>query len=104
MSVNYNQRLVQLCDAIAVADRENGNRYDADALRTGFATDALPASMAGYAATTITCLEPGELLPPRYHLPSDLPDAVSAEALDRAQGFALELVRALDRDLARRDA
>jgi hypothetical protein len=104
VSVNSDQRLLQLCDAIAVADRENGNRYGADALRTGFATDSLPASLAGYPATTITCLEPGELLPPRYHLPSDLPDAVSTKALDRAQGFALELVRAIDRDLARRDA
>jgi Peptidase family M28 len=104
VSVNSDQRLIQLCDAIAVADRENGNRYGAEELRTGFATDSFPASLAGYPATTITCLEHGALLPPRYHLPSDMPDAVSTESLDRAEGFALELVRALDRDLARRDA
>ncbi len=103
VSVDFDQRLIQLCEAIAVADRENGNRYGADGLRTGFATDALPASLAGYPATTITCVKPGDLLPPNFHLPSDLPSAVSIEALDRAQGFAHELVRTLDRDLARRN-
>jgi hypothetical protein len=104
VSIDADSRLLELCDAIATADRENGDRFGAQALRTGFATDALPASLAGYPATTITCVEAGELLPPHYHLPTDVPSAVSPEALDRAQGFALELVRALDRDLARRTA
>ncbi len=104
VGVDADVRLLQLCEAIATADRENGNRFHASGLRTGFASDALPPNLAGYPATTITCLEPGELLPRNYHLPGDLPGAVDAAALDRAQDFALELVRTLDRDLARRGA
>jgi hypothetical protein len=101
VGVAMDGRLTELCEAIATADRENGNRFDAEALRWGFAGDAVPAALAGYHATTITCLEPGALLPPRYHRFDDLPDAIEPAALDRAQDFAIELVRALDRDLAR---
>ena len=39
---------------------------------------------------------------PGYHTPNDTPDRVDPAALDRAHGFALELVRALDRDVGRR--
>jgi hypothetical protein len=102
VGIGMDQRLVQLCEAIAGADRENGNGYRADPLRWGFAGDALPASLAGYPATTITCLEPGAILPPHYHRADDTPEAIDTAALDRAQSFTLELVRALDRDVARR--
>ena len=101
VGIAMDRRLVELCEAIATADRENGNRFDAAPLRFGFATDALPASLAGYPAATITCLEPGALLPPRYHRADDVPAAIDTAALDRAQNFALELVRAIDRDVGR---
>jgi hypothetical protein len=102
IGIAMNRRLVELCDAIATADRENGNRFDAAPLQFGFATDALPASLSGYAATTITCLEPGAILPPNYHRSDDVPAAIDTTALDRARDFTLELVRAIDSDVGRR--
>ncbi len=95
-------RLGELCTAIATADRQNGKRFGAESLQWGFASDAVPAALAGYPATTITCLEPGAVLPPNYHQASDLPDAVDPDALSRAHDFTLELVRRLDADVARR--
>ena len=101
ISVHYARRLTELCEAIATADRENGNHYRASALRTGFATDALPAALAGYPAITLSCLEPGAFVPPRYHRLDDVPEAIDEEALDRARDFGVELARAVDRDLVR---
>lgn len=104
LAVTYDldRRLVQLCEAIAVADRENGNRYAAKPLRRGFATDALPPRLNKLRATTITCLDDGALLPANYHRPEDVPKRIDRKALDRAHDFVLELVRALDRDVGRR--
>ena len=104
LAVTYDmdRRLVQLCDAVATADRENGNRLAAKPLRQAFATDALPARIAKLRATAITCLADGSLLPVNYHRPEDVPNRIEGEALDRAHDFALELARALDRDAGRR--
>jgi hypothetical protein len=97
-------RLVQLCEAISTADRENGDRYRAEPLRNGFGTDALPPRLAKFRATAITCLADGALVPANYHRPEDVPDRIDAGALERAHDFSLELVRALDRDVGRRAA
>jgi hypothetical protein len=104
LAVTYDldRRLVQLCEAIAAADRENGKRFAAKPLRQGFATDALPARMAKLRATAITCLSDGSLLPANYHRPEDVPKRIDRKALDRAHDFTLELVQALDRDVGRR--
>ena len=102
VTFDYRSRLTELCEAIALADREDSNRYRAAALRHGFATDSLPARLRRMRTTTITCLEPGAAVPANYHAVTDVPDAVDRGALDRAHGFTLELVRALDRDLGRR--
>jgi hypothetical protein len=104
LAVTYDldRRLVQLCDAIADADRENGNRFAAKPLRQGFATDALPARMAKLRATAITCLSDGSLLPANYRRTEDVPKRIDSKALDRAHDFTLELVQALDRDVGRR--
>jgi hypothetical protein len=96
------RRLVELCGAIAAADRERGRPHAAEPLGRGLAGDALPPRLAGFPAITITTLEPGALLPADYHRPEDVPERIDLAALDRAHDFALELVRALDRDLGRR--
>lgn len=101
ISFEMDARINQLCEAIAEADREEGNRYRAAPLRHGFATDALAARVAGLRASAITCLEPGAVTPANYHSPTDTPGAIDAGALERAEAFSLELIRALDRDLAR---
>jgi hypothetical protein len=95
-------RLVQLCEAISTADREDANRYRAEPLRNGFATDALPPRLARFRATAITCLADGALVPANYHRPEDVPERIDSGALDRVHGFGLELLRALDRDVGRR--
>jgi hypothetical protein len=104
LAVTYDldRRLVQLCDAIAAADRENDDRFAAEPLRHGFATDALPARLAKLRAITITCLDDGSILPANYRRPEDVPKRIDERALDRAHDFTLELVRALDRDVGRR--
>ncbi len=102
VGVRVGGRLGELCAAIATADREDGRRFDADALQVALATDALPAALAGFPATTVTCREPGEILPANHHTANDLPDAIDPKALDRTHDFTLELARRLDADVARR--
>jgi hypothetical protein len=95
------RRLLELCAAIATADREGSDRYGALPLVHGLAGDSMPPRIANLRATAITCLnEQGYV--PGYHTPYDAPDRVDPAALDRAHRFALELVRALDRDVGRR--
>jgi hypothetical protein len=104
LAVTYelDRRLVQLCAAIAAADREGDDRFAAKPLRHGFATDALPARVAKFRAIAITCLNDGSILPANYRRPEDVPKRIDQRALDRAHDFTLELVRALDRDVGRR--
>ncbi len=95
-------RLTELANALADADAEDADRYRAGPLRHGFATDALPARLARIPSTTITCLEPDDIVPANMHTPGDVPGKVDAQALTNAHDFALELVRLLDRDVGRR--
>ncbi|MDQ3759921.1 MAG: hypothetical protein M3331_08285, partial [Actinomycetota bacterium] len=101
ISFEMDNRVGQICEAIADADREGENRFRAAALRHGFVTDALAARVAGLRASAITCLEPGAITPARHHSPTDTADAIDPQSLERAEAFTLELIRALDRDLAR---
>ena len=102
VSIAMDKRLAELCEAIAEADRENGNRFRAEPLRRGIPSDALAARLARIPATTITTLKPGQALQGTYHSPDDVPSAIDADSLERAHDFALELVRQLDRDAGRR--
>lgn len=71
--------------------------------RNGFAGEALAARSRGLRALELTAIEPGRALPANYHLPTDTPEHIDPAALERAHGFALALIRALDRDLGRED-
>ena len=86
------RRLVELCEAIATADREDGDRYRRRPLVHGLAGDSMPPRIAGFRATAITCLDDLNYVPERHTL-DDTPDRIDPAALDRAHGFALELVR-----------
>jgi hypothetical protein len=99
VSFGMDRRLIELCAAIAEAD--DGGRYRAAPLRHGSATDALAARAGGLRATAITCLEPGAMVPANHHTRADLPGTLDVAALDRAEGFAVDLIRALDRDVGR---
>jgi hypothetical protein len=60
----------------------------------------MPARLAGYPATAITCLgESGYV--PHQHRRTDTPETIDPEATERAESFVCELVRLLDRDLGR---
>jgi hypothetical protein len=102
LAVTYElgSRLTELAAAVAETI-DDGSRAPAS-LRHGFATDALPAHLRGIPATTITCLEPGALVPANMHTRADVPENVDADAIARAHAFALALIRLLDRDVGRR--
>jgi hypothetical protein len=94
-------RLIELCDAIAAADREGRGRYRAQPARSPLLTDALPARVRGYRAITIMTSDDG-LPPPWYHRPEDTPERVDSGALERATEFTLALVSQVDADVGRR--
>jgi hypothetical protein len=94
------RRLFELCEAIAAADREDGDRYRARPIRIPFHTDALPANRRGFRAISLIGAEDG-VGPPYYHTHADTPDKLDEEAITRAVDFALELVLQIDRDVGR---
>lgn len=91
-------RLIELCAAIAEADTEG--RYRARHLRHGYAGDSMALRLQGLRSIGLSCAEPGGYIPHR-HLPSDQPQTLDPRALERAHAFTLELIRVLDRDVAR---
>ena len=91
-------RLIELCAAIAEADTEG--RYRARALRHGYAGDSMALRLHGLRSIGLSCAEPDGYVPHR-HLPSDQPQTLDPQALERAHAFTLELIRVLDRDVAR---
>ena len=90
--------LTGLCEAIASTD---GDRPRARPIRNGYGGDAVLARAHRYRATTITCIPPVGYVPAQ-HTHDDVPDRIDPDALERAHGFALDLVRLLDRDVGRR--
>jgi hypothetical protein len=100
-SYAMDQRLVELCEAIAAADRDGEGRFGAAPLRHGLAGDSMPPRIAGFRAIGIGCLD-DDGYAANYHLTTDTPENVDPEAVARAHDFALELIRQLDRDVGRR--
>ena len=85
--------LVAICDEIATGDEDG--RFGARPLVARATSDALVARSAGYRAITISCL--GVLdYQPDHHQPTDTPDRVDSEALERALGFCSELIERVD--------
>jgi peptidase M28-like protein len=100
VSHRLDARMLELCEAIAAADREDGNRYRAQPLRIPFHSDALPPNTRGLRAISIVGVEDG-VSPPYYHTHADTPEMLDEDAMTRAIDFTLELVRQIDRDVAR---
>jgi hypothetical protein len=96
----FDRRLVELAAAIAETDAEAKNRFRAQPLRHGTAGDSLPPRLARMRSLGITC-RPADGYVPHRHLPIDEPNAIDEPSLERAHGFALELIRLLDRDVGR---
>jgi Peptidase family M28 len=100
-SFGMDRGLVELAEAVAIADREDEDRYGARPLQHGYAGDSFPARAHRYPATTISCRDENGIAP-FQHTARDTPDHIDPEALERAHGFALDVIRLLDRDVARR--
>jgi Peptidase family M28 len=101
VSYRHDARMLELCEAIAAADREDGNRYRAGPLRIPFHSDALPLTVRRLRAISIIGVRDG-VPPPYYHTHADAPDQLDEEAMTRAVEFTVELVRQIDRDVGRR--
>jgi Peptidase family M28 len=101
VSYAMDRRMVELATAIADADTDGEDRYGARPLAHALAGDEMPARLAGFPAISLACTDEDGYVP-HYHLSSDTPDTLDPAALDRAHGFALELIRQLDRDVGRR--
>ena len=101
LSYELDRRMVELCEAIAAADREDGNRFNASPIRIPFHTDALPARTRGFRAISLIGAKDG-VGPPYYHTHADTPDKLDEDAMARAVDFTVELVRQIDRDAGRR--
>jgi hypothetical protein len=103
VSYRLDRRLFDLCEAIAAADREDGNRYRARPIRIPFHTDALPANTRGFRAISLVGVEDG-VGPPYYHTHADTPEKLDEDAMTRAVDFTIELVRQVDRDVGRQSS
>ncbi len=100
VSFDMDRRLVGLCEAIASADKEADDRFQAAGYASSSGGDAVLARVAGFRAIGITCQDE-EGWSPNRRLPTDTPERINLGALDRAHGFALELIRRLDADVGR---
>jgi Peptidase family M28 len=86
-------RLVDLCDEIREEDRPG--RLDAQPMpQLGLADASVPARH-GYRAIRIACL-PEPTFAPEYHLPTDTPDRLESEAVERAFEFCAQLIERVD--------
>jgi hypothetical protein len=103
VSYRLDRRMFELCEAIAAADREDGNRFGARPIRIPFHTDALPANTRGFRAISLVGVEDG-VGPPYYHTHADTPDELDEDAMTRAVDFTVELVRQIDRDVGRQSS
>jgi Peptidase family M28 len=88
IAVKSHPQLVQLCDAIA-EDDEDGQTFGARAIVNRVPSDAYAARSAGLPATTISCRGRLDYVPAR----------VDREALERAEGFCVELIQRLDAEV-----
>jgi hypothetical protein len=93
--------LVEICEEIASGDGDD-DRFGARPLVARTTSDALAARARGYRAITLSCR--GALdYQPNQHQPTDTPDRVDPEALERAFAFASAVIRRVDIDMERLD-
>ncbi|HSI81819.1 MAG TPA: M28 family peptidase [Solirubrobacterales bacterium] len=101
VSYYLDRGLISLADAVAAADRDADDRYRAGPVARGTAGDSLPPRLRRYRSLGIGCAGEDGNVPDR-RLPSDTSDRIDPSAVERAHGFALDLIRLLDRDATRR--
>ena len=90
----YHPDLVAICHQLRDEDAEEGY-YGVEPITSRIATDATRARVAGYPAIAIGATNEFGF-PPHYHQPTDTPDSIESEALDRAYEFCSELIELID--------
>ena len=94
VAVRSHVQLLEICDEIA-DDDEDDDAFGARRLVSRTTSDGFTARLAGYPAITISCRNTLDYTP-HHHLASDVPERLEEAALERAYGFASELVQRLD--------
>jgi hypothetical protein len=89
-------RLIDLCDAVREEDR--AGRLAAEPMPQLGLADASVAARNGFRAIRIACL-PEPTFAPEYHLPTDTPDRLEPEAIERAYEFCSQLIERIDQRL-----
>jgi hypothetical protein len=90
----YHPTLVQLCRQIQEEDADE-RRYGARAMTSRTATDATAARASGFPAISISCRNALDY-EPQERQPTDTPENVDEQALERAFGFCSELIELID--------
>jgi hypothetical protein len=88
-AMRYHPTLIQLCEEVC-EEIESGR-----GMISRNATDALAARSAGFPAITITSRNSLDYAP-HWHQPTDTPDRIDPEALDRTYDFCCALLERLD--------
>ena len=94
LALPYHPNLVELCDQLRDEDAEDGY-YGVAPVAPRIASDAYRARAKGYPAIAISCLDEDGLAP-NYHQPTDTPDNIDPQALERAYDFCSELIELID--------
>jgi peptidase M28-like protein len=94
ISIRSHVQLVEICDQIS-EDDEDGEYFGARRLVSRTKSDGFAARLAGYPAITVCCRNALDYTP-EHHLPTDTPERIDDDALERAFGFCSELVQRLD--------
>jgi Peptidase family M28 len=87
------KQLLELCRQLEREDEEE-RRYGVEAAPVRRPTDAYAARARRLPAVTISCAPA-----PHHHQPTDTPDNVDPEALERAFGFCSELIELIDEEI-----
>jgi Iap family predicted aminopeptidase len=95
VAIRSHPQLVELCEEIADDDQDQ-NAFGAKAVVSRVGSDGHAARSGGYPALSVSCLNALDYFP-HYHQPTDTPDNVEPEALERAFGFCSELIGRLDK-------
>lgn len=101
VSYRHDARLSELCEAIAAVKANEPGDTDFAVAYAPIATDALPATLAGYPAIALAGFGEDGLRRPEHHTAEDVPARVNHDALEHVESFGLELVRKIDDELER---
>jgi Iap family predicted aminopeptidase len=93
LTVRSHVQLVGLCEEVA-----EDSEQEARGLVNRAASDGYAARSAGFPAVTITCRNALDYLPD-HHRPTDTPERLDPDALDRALAFCSELIERLDAEV-----